>query len=91
MMAHCNTLFVCNKVLFFCSKVVILYYFVDKERLSLMELVRNPRPPQKVLEVGTRFARRALEHNATVQLLADTAQHFDLVVAEWFFTGLLAP
>lgn len=65
--------------------------FVDKERLSLMELVRNPRPPQKVLEVGTTFARRALEHNATMQFLADTAQSFDMVVAEWFFTGLLAP
>lgn len=65
--------------------------FSDKERLSLMELVHNPRPPQKVLEVGTTFTRRALKHNATQQHLADTAQAFDVVIAEWFFTGLLAP
>lgn len=66
-------------------------YFEEREQIRLMELVRKPRPPQKVLEVGITFARRLLEHEFTQELLMNPDKTFDLVVVEWYYSGLLAP
>nr|ANI22016.1 UDP-glycosyltransferase 48D1 [Spodoptera exigua] len=48
-------------------------------------------PPHQFLAEGTSIAERALRHPRVQTLLKDVTQSFDLVVAEWFYSGLLAP
>ncbi|PZC74579.1 hypothetical protein B5X24_HaOG200269 [Helicoverpa armigera] len=48
-------------------------------------------PSARVLQAGARTAQRALRHPRVQALLADPAHQFDLVLAEWYYSGLLAP
>lgn len=57
----------------------------------LSELASARLPPHEFLLDGTRTAERALRHAAVQTLLKDTTENFDVVVAEWYYSGLLAP
>ncbi|CAH0604488.1 unnamed protein product [Chrysodeixis includens] len=48
-------------------------------------------PPHQFLYDGFRAAERALRQPAVQALLLDTATGFDAVVADWYYSSLLAP
>ncbi|CAH2086982.1 unnamed protein product [Euphydryas editha] len=41
--------------------------------------------------LGLKYAQRALHHPNMQELMMNTTASFDLVIAEWFYSGLLAP
>ncbi|KAJ8725328.1 hypothetical protein PYW08_003511 [Mythimna loreyi] len=48
-------------------------------------------PPHEFLLEGTRTAERAVRHPDVQALMKDVAEEFDIVVAEWYYSALLAP
>ncbi|XP_072943570.1 UDP-glucosyltransferase 2-like [Epargyreus clarus] len=58
---------------------------------NIAELSRNPYPMHHMLHMGPMFAQKTLEHPEMQELLHDSEVTFDLVLVEWFFSGLLAP
>ncbi|XP_030031219.1 UDP-glucosyltransferase 2 isoform X2 [Manduca sexta] len=48
-------------------------------------------PPYQLLEEGVEHAQRLLRHQLVQNLLLDTNVGYDAVVAEWYYSGLLAP
>ncbi|XP_059061258.1 UDP-glucosyltransferase 2-like, partial [Achroia grisella] len=62
-----------------------------KSHLSPVKLKEIPLPLHYALNIGSSYAQQALQHPALQQLLQDPYEHFDLVLAEWFYSGLLAP
>ncbi|XP_013182021.1 PREDICTED: UDP-glucuronosyltransferase 2B31-like [Papilio xuthus] len=63
----------------------------DSNHLDIASLIENPKPSHWVLTVGHIFAKQALHHAALQELLNDDKVTFDLVIADWFYSGLLAP
>ncbi|XP_014362243.2 UDP-glucosyltransferase 2 [Papilio machaon] len=63
----------------------------DANHLDIANLFENPKPSHWVLTMGHMFAKQALHHAALQELLNDDKVTFDLVIADWFYSGLLAP
>ncbi|XP_031768454.1 UDP-glucosyltransferase 2-like isoform X2 [Galleria mellonella] len=63
----------------------------EKPHLNPVHLKNNPMPLHHILKVGSSHAQQALQHPALQELLQDRYEQFDLVLAEWFYSGLLAP
>ncbi|XP_050559219.1 UDP-glucosyltransferase 2 isoform X2 [Spodoptera frugiperda] len=57
----------------------------------LQELSSTRLPSHKFLADGASIAEQTLRHPRVQALLQDVTQRFDLVVAEWYYSGLLAP
>ncbi|KAJ8723040.1 hypothetical protein PYW07_004220 [Mythimna separata] len=58
---------------------------------QLPDLSSSRLPSHEFLLEGTRTAERAVRHPDVQALMKDTAEEFDVVVAEWYYSGLLAP
>uniref|UniRef100_A0A2A4IT53 Glucuronosyltransferase n=1 Tax=Heliothis virescens TaxID=7102 RepID=A0A2A4IT53_HELVI len=64
----------------------------DTEEIHVPRVSELPRlPSPAVLREGARAAERALRHPRVQALLSEPARQYDLVLAEWFYSGLLAP
>lgn len=59
--------------------------------MNIEKIAAKQKPSHWILQVGSMFAMRALGHAAVQELLNDPGSAFDLVIAEWFYSGLLAP
>lgn len=57
----------------------------------LPELASSRLPSHQFLLDGTRTAERAVRHPDVQALMKDTAEEFDVVLVEWYYSGLLAP
>ncbi|XP_075992931.1 UDP-glucosyltransferase 2-like [Anticarsia gemmatalis] len=66
-------------------------YDPDGERPRLSELLQRSLPSHHELTTGAKYAVRALRHDDLQQLMRDKLVTFDVVVAEWFYSALLAP
>ncbi|CAK1582396.1 unnamed protein product [Parnassius mnemosyne] len=62
----------------------------DSARINVAELSK-PKGSHWVLPMGYNFASQALRHPAVQTLLKDTSKTFDVIIAEWLYSGLLAP
>ncbi|CAH2074784.1 unnamed protein product, partial [Iphiclides podalirius] len=69
----------------------ILFDMSDNERLNIEKMAGNQKPSHWILHVGSMFAAKALRHSAVQEILNDPRSAFDVVIAEWFYSGLLAP
>ncbi|CAG5010947.1 unnamed protein product [Parnassius apollo] len=68
----------------------VLQELPDSVRLNLAEISKT-KGSHWVLPMGYMFASQALRHPAVQTLLNDTSKSFDVIVAEWLYSGLLAP
>ncbi|XP_053625091.1 UDP-glucosyltransferase 2-like isoform X2 [Plodia interpunctella] len=59
------------------------------DQVQLPELLKSPASQYECMQQGPDFARRMLQHDAVQALLI--GEKFDVVIAEWYFSGLLAP
>ncbi|KAM3961860.1 LOW QUALITY PROTEIN: UDP-glycosyltransferase UGT48C1 [Aphomia sociella] len=59
--------------------------------LNPVKLMENRLPLHFPMKIGTTYAQQVVQHPAVQRLLQDPLETFDLVVAEWFYSGLLAP
>ncbi|CAB3234814.1 unnamed protein product [Arctia plantaginis] len=66
-------------------------YNQDGDRPRLSELLRSTLPSHHELTIGAKYAVRALRHEKVQLLMRMKTVTFDVVVAEWFYSGLLAP
>lgn len=62
---------------------------IEQPRLS--ELLQNSLPSHHELTTGAKYAVRALRHQDVQLLMRKKLVTFDVVIAEWFYSGLLAP
>nr|WEU75328.1 uridine diphosphate-glycosyltransferases 48G1 [Glyphodes pyloalis] len=51
----------------------------------------STRSANDILRAGPRIAQDALQHEGFRELLLDPAATFDAVIADWYYSGLLAP
>ncbi|XP_022820252.1 2-hydroxyacylsphingosine 1-beta-galactosyltransferase-like [Spodoptera litura] len=63
----------------------------EPSRTLSLEPSSSRLPSHQFLADGTSIAEGALRHRRVQALLKDVTQSFDLVVAEWYYSGLLAP
>ncbi|XP_068629748.1 UDP-glucosyltransferase 2-like [Battus philenor] len=63
----------------------------DTEHLDIALLADRREPAHRLLQQGGELVRRALRQPALRELLNDPSATFDAVIADWFYSGLLAP
>ncbi|CAG5010942.1 unnamed protein product [Parnassius apollo] len=56
-----------------------------------LEHLSQPKGSHFVLPMGKLFASQALRHPAVQTLLNDTSKTFDVIIADWLYSGLHAP
>ncbi|KAJ0180206.1 hypothetical protein K1T71_003610 [Dendrolimus kikuchii] len=63
----------------------------DRNHQSLLDVVKNPQNPREILEKGVEYSKQVLQNEEVQELLSDFEESYDAVLAEWYYSGLLAP
>lgn len=63
----------------------------DGQELDVNDLIERHHTSHKTLELGVVLAKQVIKNEKVRELLKDNQETFDTVIAEWYYSGLLAP